>query len=280
MSLTHRNHVEYAAAVAPRLQKFIDGQRDRKFELALGGAFSLYSFITEDFRAKATANLEIYDCIGVMMVEVQDAFRGILHGQASLSPVTLAALTRVALEVRFNLEFIVSRDDPAVWADRYKRYGQVSTLAHDVGKPSDQRRLSEEEVARIRRACGEWVRERPEGGLKFNFNWTADSRFDSLKKIAAAVGLTPDYESTYSVTSNYVHGTYLLINAYHGPQGIGPVGGVGKCKQMAFLGANHCLSTMKAACAFFGVPLDDLVYALAREAMREACRDLLDGAAK
>ncbi len=276
MSLKHRNAAEYEADVGPRLREFIDGQRDRVFEKAVSDAFAFFAFVTEDFRAKAQANVDIYDRIGIMLVELLDAFRGLLQGQAALSPVTIAALTRVALEVRMNLEFILSQANAAVWADRYQRYAQVSKLAHDNRKAPGERRLTGAEVAEIRRLCPEWVKDRPDGTYKLNLNWTADAQFDSLRKIATQVGLSSDYENTYAATSEYVHGTYLLVNAYRGPEGIGPVGSVAKCKQMTFLGVSHCLRALRATCTFFQVPLDPLAFAQVREAMREACRELLD----
>ena len=275
MSLKHRTHVEYGRDIGPRLTQFIQSQRDSEFEAALGDAFSFYSFIFEDFRAEADRHQDIFDKIGVMLVELQDVFRGLLLGQAALSPVVLAALTRVALEVRINLKLILSREAPGEWADRYMRFASVSTLAHDNGKPQGERRLRQAEVEKTLRECAEWVQKREDGSVTFNFNWTADKRFDSVKRIAGEVGLLSDYENTYAVTSEYVHGTYLLMNAYRGPEGVRSVGQLPACKMMTFLGMSHCMYALHDAAQFFGVPLDDETFVLVRYRVREACRELL-----
>lgn len=277
MSLRHKDYREFGREQGALLREFISRQREREFSEALNDAFWFYAFVFEDFAEKATKNRALFSNIGVMLVEVHDLFRGVVEGQEALSPVILGSLSRIALEVRCNLKLILTRDDPAVLADRYMRFGRVSTLAHDLKMPEEKRRLSEQVVNDTVRDCAEWIAKRPDGTLKINLNWTAEGRFDSLKKIAAEIGFVSDYETTYSATSQFVHGTYLLVNAYRGPTGIWPVGEVPRCKQLAFIGSSHCMHILNESASFFGVPLDQDAFMTLRGRLMDSCRELLPG---
>jgi len=253
----------------------LNKRRDLQFEAALGRALSFYAFVFEDFGQKASKNKELFPKLGIMLVELQDAFRGILLGQASLSPVVLASLARISLEVRANLEFVFTRQEPGFWADRYKRYAEADRLAHDLAKEPGKRLLDEAEIERIKELCPEWVHTTRKGELKVLHYWTADESYRSVKSIAGAVGLAHDYQSIYSVTSTFVHGSYLLVTAYRDGDSIRPVGGLKLCKQLAFLAAHHCLSALREASSFFGVALDELALGEVQAGLRSSCRELL-----
>lgn len=261
MSLTHKSFDEYRKAVAPRLDEEIAARRDTECEIVLAHAFLLFSYVIEDMQSKATKDRAILDTIGIMLVELQDVLRGVVHGMGAVSPVVLGSLLRVAFEVRCNFEFITSRAEPARYADRYSRFGRVSELAHDEQLPPDQRRVKPETRAEIVAECGEWIRIKTGGGLHFDHDWNAEKEFSNLKKRALAIGLADDYLKVYGATSQYVHGTMLLWNGYRGPDGkVGPLGSTAPCRRMALLAVYHCMHTLRTAAEFFGLPFDEAEY--------------------
>ncbi len=153
-----------------------------------------------------------------------------------VSNVVLGSLLRVAFEVRCNFEFIASRAEPARYADRYRRFGRVSELAHEEQLPPDQRRVAPETRAEILATCREWVSVKSDGELRFGRDWVAEKEFSNLKKRAVAVGLIDDYLKVYGATSQYVHGTMLLWNGSQGPDGkVGPIGNTAPCRHTALL---------------------------------------------
>src|SRR3954464_9893150 len=126
----HKNYHDYANELAPRLDRHIDQLRDRVFEGLLGEAVMLFSFTLENMESKAQRHGDILTMIGVIPVAMNDVLRGLQAGQANLSPMTVAALTRIALELRAYVLFIISRKDPKLYADRYSRFRDVETLLH------------------------------------------------------------------------------------------------------------------------------------------------------
>jgi hypothetical protein len=219
MSLRYKTFDEYRNAVAPHLDAMIAARRDPECEDVLAHAFLLFSFVIEDMQAKATKNKEILNQIGIMLVELQDVLRGVVHGMNVVSPVVIAALLRVAFEVRCNLQFIFSRPDPGLFADRYRRFARVSELAYDESLAPEQRLIKPQTRQDILKACAEWITVKPNGELHFGHNWTHQKEFRSVKQRAEALGLASDYRAAYAATSQYVHGTALLWNGYRGPDG-------------------------------------------------------------
>src|SRR2546430_249121 len=141
MSLRHKNHMEYAQAVGPRLDQFINQQRDPAVEAALAEGFFLFSFVMEDFKEKATKNADLFLKIGIQLITMQDALRMLHVAVAGLSTVTVATLTRVALEHYCKLKFIITSDNPALYADRYERFAQIERLIHDSVKDPDKKMI-------------------------------------------------------------------------------------------------------------------------------------------
>lgn len=263
MSLTYKTFDEYRNAIAPHLDAVIASRRDPECELVVAHAFLLFSFVIEDMQAKATKNKEILDKIGIMLVELQDVLRGLVHGMNVVSPVVLGALLRVSFEVRCNFQFIVTRSDPALFADRYKRYGRVSELEHDLSLPPEERIVKPGTREDILKTCAEWITTKANGDLRFGHDWTLQNEFSSLKKRADALGLASDYLKVYGATSQFVHGTALLWNGYRGPDGtVGPIGTTGQCRWMAMLAAMHCMNVVQDAASFFGFECDQREYDL------------------
>ena len=105
-------------------------------------------------RAKVTKKQEHVDQLAAPLILTQDILRGLIAGERELSPVTLAALARIALEVHVNLRFITKGPDPAKYADRYSRYGEVEKLIHDRRRgPSEPFMVSPALEAAIRSKC-------------------------------------------------------------------------------------------------------------------------------
>lgn len=264
MSLNDKNHLEYAQRVGPLLDQFVNQQRDLPVEAVLVEGFFLASFVMEDFKAKATKNAELFDKLGIQLITMQDALRMLHVAVAGLSTVTVATLTRVVLEQRAKLKFIFTREDPALYADRFERFGQVERLIHDSTKEDGAKMISPAELERIGKLCPEWIvtkenkKKRRPVVNGFWSNWTADERYTSIRAVAEAAGMLDEYETTYAMTSKFVHGSSLLENLYRGPQGnIGPVGQPVHCKRMAFLAVKNALDAVKEAAQFFGVPWND-----------------------
>lgn len=282
MSLTHKTFREFAEHVSANLDQYIATRRDRALEDALWHGFLLYSYVVEDCQPKATKNRKVLDKTGIMLIEGQDVLRGIVHGMAAVSPVVLATMLRVAIELRCNYRFIMSRPDPLTYADRYFRFGRVITLAHDEEGKAGGDVLTREDREAILASSPEWLVKskdgtlatRKDGRLRINLNWTADPQFDSLKKIAAEVGLANDYRTAYGATSQAVHGSALVTNLYRDADGIHPVGVTAPCKRLAALGAFQCMRLVGEAADFFGIPFDDGEYAAWSKSVRDACGDV------
>lgn len=271
MSQTFKDHFEYAQQLSGVLDAALAKQRDVKFEAALGEAYFLFSFVMLDFQSKATLHADLFELLGIMLVELEDVLRGILHGQSVLSPVILATLCRVALEVRCNLRFIFSRKDPALYAGRYFKY----SLAERGTFPDTTlgSAISKEEREWIVASCPEWFG--ADGKKKSRLTWTAEADFNSIKKVAIEVGHHQDYETVYALTSKYVHGSATLIGPYGGPDGeIGPLGQPSQCKQMAYLAVNYCMESLRDATKFFGVPLDAAAFSQWQERLAAASPEL------
>jgi hypothetical protein len=196
---------------------------------------------------------------------------------AAVSPVVLATMLRVAIEIRCNFKFIMTRDDAPKYADRYSRFGGLITLVHDSEAPSGPQ-LSPEQREKIIAGSGEWISRKKDGSLRFDLNWTADPAFSSLKKIAAEVGLRNDYYTAYGATSQAVHGTARVGGLYREEGGgLHPIGVRIPCKRLAFLGANHCMRLLSNAAAFFGLPFGDMDYVAWRAMMLDASQDAMGG---
>jgi hypothetical protein len=269
VSTRHTNYAEYWNELSPLLNSFIESQRDHRFETALTHAFAYFSFVTEEFPEKVQRNRELLQKLTALFVIAQDAFRGLGPAMAALSPVSLAALTRIALEARVNLRYIATSTDPAFWADRFHRYARVEKLIrHDARLPDDQIVFPEAELQAIRANCREWIK--PNG--KIRKCWTADDR--NLHDLAEETGLVEEYVTMYGATSKFVHASAIVANAYSGPNGVGPIGRPAQCRALASLGAGYCLHLLEDGCELFGVSLDKreltmVSFQLAAEGARE-----------
>lgn len=258
LSLHHKSFEEYRNAVAPHLDEVIGSRRDPECEFALAHAFLLFSFTIEDLKEKATTNAKILDDVAITFIEMQDVLRGIVHGVTILSPATLAALLRIAFEIRCNLKFIYSSLSPSVYADRYRRFRSASILYNEQANHPGQPMLTPERRQELLRESDEWIRSvTPDGRFEFSTNWTAERELKSLKKRAARAGLEPQYEGSYAVTSQFVHGTALAAQGYLGGDGtINAIGQTETCRRFAVLGAMNCLHAALEGVRFFGWPFD------------------------
>jgi uncharacterized protein DUF5677 len=273
LSLRHRNYQEYAADIGTKLNQFLEQQRDRVFEAVLWDAIMLFAFTLQDVEAKAKRHVPILQKVGIMLVALNDTLRGILIAQAKLCPMALATLARVAVEVRANLTFIATSEDPALYADRYERYAQVEKLNHDQRRSNLQ--LSTAEGEDVAARCAQWIKGKdPDGHFKLLLTWTADPRFKKLRQIAVAVGMQDDYDKLYDVTSKYVHGSRLMVHGYTWPDGYRALGEPKRCKQMASLACLSCMRALRTACAFFQVPLDPDSYGSWLERFLQVCEDI------
>jgi hypothetical protein len=263
VSLKHKDHAEYNRDVGPRPGAFIQQQRDRAFEDVLGEAFMLFSWVMEDFKQKAKQHTDLFDKVGIILIEMQDALRGLQVAHASLSPATLAALTRIIMELRWNLRLILKSKNPALYADRFVRFGEIEKLIQDEKKPDDAKLLSPAQRERITKLCPEWIKTKKNGSTRYDTNWTCDNEFDSVGKIAKATGCEDEYDVMYAVTSKYMHGSPLLLNTYAWPDGhIKPIGHPERCKSLAAMCAKWALDTLMDAATFFGVPFEKFTQAL------------------
>ena len=264
----------WAARAAAHFDRLLAERRDSEFEKALHRAFLLYTYVFDDCTARATKNKDVLAKTGVMLIEVQDALRGLLQGMTTLSPVILSMLLRVVIEIRCNLRFILTRKDPLVYADRFFRYGRFSAVAHDETNPGRRRLVTPAERDKILRESSEWITTRPNGTLKFRFNWTGDPQFATLKQIAKEAGLEDRYVSAYSATSQIVHCTVLATNHYSNDGLFGPVGDTRFCKRLASLAALDAMFTIREAADFFGLPYDKDEFQGGATGILAACRDL------
>ncbi len=263
MSLKHKDHADYNRDVGPRLAAFIQQQRDRGFEDVLGEAFMLFSWVMEDFKKKARQHAELFDKVGIVLIEMQDALRSLQVAHASLSPATLAALTRIIMELRWNLRLILKSKNPALYADRFVRFGEIEKLIHDEKKPENGKLLSATQREYIKKVCPEWVKTKKDGSIRYDTNWTCEKDLDSVAKIARATGCDEEYDRMYAVTSKYMHGSPLLLNAYGWPDGhVKPIGHPERCKSLAAMGAKWAIDTLMDAATFFGVPFEKFTQAV------------------
>lgn len=269
----HLDVAAYWKDVAPRLAAHIESQRNRDVEDFIAHSFALYSFVQEDFAAEATQNQSLLKHMGIMLVHVHDVLRGLMVAQAHLSPVTSAALLRIALEVRCNQLFIIKSPDPAKFADRFSRYADIERLLREeYAPPGTPSLLSPAEEQRIRTTCTEWFKGKGRVQVK---HWTAEEKFRSLKSLADAVGLSDEYLKVYNIGSKFVHGSVLLENVYSRSGRMGALSNPVLSSQLSLLAASHCVHIIREAAAFFGVPLSDDDY-LAWQVKAARCFQLLE----
>jgi hypothetical protein len=278
VSLKHKDHAEYNRDVGPRLAAFIQQQRDRAFEDVLGEAFMLFSWVMEDFKQKAKHHTELFEKIGIILMEMQDCVRGLQVAHASLSPATLAALTRIIMELRWNLRLILKSKDPALYAGRFDRFGEIEKLINDLKKPDNAKMVSAVERERIKKLCPEWIKTKKNGTTWYDTNWTCEEEFNSVAKIARATGCGDEYDVMYAVTSKYMHGSPLLLNGYRWPDGhIKPIGHPERCKGLAATAAKWAIDTLMDAATFFGVPFEKFTQALWWARLVEAIPEFTEG---
>jgi hypothetical protein len=278
VSLKHKDHHTYVQDLGPGLNELLERERDRAFESAVSEGMWLCMYWFEDFEKKVQNNKPLWPKLGMLLLATVDAVRGVLSGQAELSILTVATLARVILEVRFNFTFIVTRDDPAKYADWFVRFESAQRLQHDERGP--KRFFSKELRAKLLEQGREWIRTGKDGELQFEPYWfRADKSLGSrstLGTIAKKSGLGDEYHQLYSSTSIFVHGNTGMRPAYQGQKGnLMPVGQPLHCKRLSFLGAYHAVETMASACSFFGVPADMAAKAEWRHRLIEASRDAL-----
>jgi hypothetical protein len=255
----HLNVPEYWSDISQRLERHINNKRNKIVENCLTHSFAFYSFVEESFITRTTKNQALLQHTSIMLVHMQDVLRGLISAQAELSPVATAALLRIALEVRCNQLFIIKSSDPAMYADRYSRYAGVEKLLHDQHEPLDAHRLlSADEAGRIRSTCPEWLNS---SGKVEVMHWTADKKYNSLKKLADAVGLSDEYRKLYSFGSKFIHGSKLLENLYAPNGSLGALSNPELCSQLSVLAAAQSVHMIREATNFFGVPLPEDDYA-------------------
>jgi hypothetical protein len=278
VSLKHKDHHAYMQDLGPRLHQLLEKERDLPFESAVSEGMWLCMYWFEDFEKKMQKNKVLWPKLGMLLLATVDAVRGVLSGQAELSILTVATLARVILEMRFNFTFIVTRDDPAKYADWFVRFESAQRLQHDERGP--KRLFSEQERAKLLEQGREWIRTGKDGVLQVESYWfRADKTLgprSSLGTIAKKCGLGDDYHQVYGSTSKFVHGNTMMRPAYRGEKGnLMPVGQPLHCKRFSFLGTYHAVETMSSACTFFEVPADMDAKAEWRHRLIEASRDAL-----
>lgn len=257
----HRSLADYWADVAPRLEKFVNSQRNQRVEAALVHGLALYSWCLENFQASATQAKDVLSKTATMLIQLQDVIRALPAVQAELSPVAAVALQRVSLEIRCNFTFILKSSDPKLYADRFARFAEIERILHDEYRPSGEPpMLTRQEDAAIRAKCPEWF-VKPNGSTSAKVvvkHWTAEANFASVRKVAQAAGLEDEYHRLYSGASLFVHGSSRVVNTYRDPKrGLGALAGPKMCSQMTLFAAMNCMKTLESTVAFFGVPSID-----------------------
>lgn len=257
-----RKHLDVQAYwndVGPRLAGYLKVKRNAQVEDCLRHALALFSFIQETFVADATKNQTILKHTGIMLVHVHDVIRGLVSAQADLSPVSVAALLRIALEVRCNHLFIIKSNTPEMYAERFSRYASVERiLREEYAPPGTPSLLSQAAEQEIRKTCGEWFKSSGKVSVK---HWTAEDNYKTLKALADKVGLSAEYSTMYSIASKFIHGSALLENMYSQQGGLGALVDPQRCSNMSLLAAMQCIKLLQEAAVFYGVPPfeDDLL---------------------
>lgn len=265
------DHIDYWNRVSPRLLRYVQDQRDQAFDQVLLEALALYSFITEGLKTKATKNSESVEKLGSMVVLTQDILRGLIASHRELSPVSLAALNRIAIEIHINLRFITGSSDPIKYADRYFRFQEIEKLIHDEKRlDPDLSMLPAGKKEEIKKTCPEWIE--PTGKLKTY--WTAESALRKVIDIAKAAGLEGEYRGMYSMTSKFIHGSAIVTSLYSGPRGVNAIGQRAFCKRLASITLDYCTNILKDLCSFFGVTYDRTALTHWRLRKMEACKDV------
>lgn len=148
---TYASPRDYWKGVGPRLRAHLESQRDRKFEAALTEGVARFSFAVAGFSKRAARNQELLPKVTGLLVVNHDVVLSVLPAYVHLSPATLAALARIAFEAHVNFSFIAASDDPAKWADRYFRFGEVEKLLRaGADLPGDEALLPREQLESLR----------------------------------------------------------------------------------------------------------------------------------
>jgi hypothetical protein len=211
-------------------------------------SIAFFSCVQETFLDRATQHREWVGNLRPALVHIQDVLRGILAGYREQCPATLAAMHRIALEVRCTVAFILRHTEPAKQADLWWRYMDVQRYLYDLHRAPEDRLVSPAEKTRIETSCTEWFKD---GKVRVKY-WTADPGISTFRVVAEKVGMLSDYRTMYALTSTFVHGAALLRNAYRA----GCAGVPADNARQALMACGHAIRMLLEMADFFGVPYE------------------------
>ena len=236
----------YWNEIKDRLRAEVNKRIMPEVDQAVLFSIAWFSCVQETFLERATKHQDWVGNLGAALVHIQDVLRGVLAGYREQSPVTLAAMHRIALEVRCTMAFILRSEEPRKYADRWWRYMDVQRYLYDLPKRPEEKMISPAEKSRIESTCTELFED---GKVRIKY-WTADPSSSKFRVIAERVGMLEDYQTMYELTSTFVHGSALLRNAYR----TGCVGIAADNARQALFPCKHAIEMLIEMADFFGVP--------------------------
>ncbi|MBZ4336646.1 DUF5677 domain-containing protein [Corallococcus sp. AS-1-12] len=248
----HANWTEFATDVGPRFSSYLQSLKRGEIESWLHRTFWLFSFVHEGIGSKISKNKEAARILQPLLTEVHDILRGIVHSQEAVLLAATVLQARTAFEIHCTIKFIAGSREPMKYADRFRRYADVERFSYQTGSAKAPK-LNDAQKEDIRKRCPEWFK--ADGSLRSRMNWTAEQDTDSIKKIAAAVGLLDPYLRGYAISSKITHGSPMGKNLYMGEGGMFFVANPLLCNSQAVIGAGDCLAAMVEFCEFAGVQM-------------------------
>lgn len=256
MNNPHKNYKEYWAEISPLLEKHVDKSLLTDALTYIDSSLAFYCYTTEDLNEKITLNKEVAKALIVPIVETQDILRGILALYKNLNLAPLAIMLRTSFEIYCTLKFIATRDNPALYADRFFRYQEIEQIKHLRAVPGFPNKLSQS-IPEILDRNPEW-KDPATGNLVKRAHWSAT--FSSFEEIARECGEQANYDSVYRTNSKFTHASPLLKNMYHGADGLGAIPKPSLALSMALQATHYCIATLKVFCEMYGVLFDEDEY--------------------
>lgn len=256
MSKTYPDWISYWKDVAVKLEGHIRSQRDENAESYIKCCFAFFSFVTEDFVAKATKNNDHIQAVTPMVIELQDILRATFMSQSFLTLATSAFNLRAAFEIRCNLVYSYKHASPAEMFQRltdFIRYEQIvgSRLSPSLGYEGE---TVEKEFA----SKHDYWRNKASGLLKDNADWNGEGK--KLKDICDELKWQDEYFQIFKISSKFQHGSPIVRNLYQTGKGIGCVGNPKFPTMFNLLCCHNICESLMETCEFFGVDFPELEY--------------------
>lgn len=241
------------------VERCIHQQRDHSNEHYVIAVAAYYAQSLKSIREKCSKHQRHLTSVLPVITQAQDMLRGNIVCQQQLLLAQSALSLRVAFEIRINLLYAFSHNDPGTLLNRLNEYSKFENLRL-------RERLGEKwqtpdfarQVQELLHQHPYWEDPKKKGRLNARAMWHGEGgNFRTMCTRLAAKSSTENFEDSYlqiySMNSIFIHGSPLVEKMYTNENILRPIADVSRVSLMTVRTAFHFMWQLTELMDFFGI---------------------------